>query len=243
MGAGEEVNNVWGIHIIGKSDPGRIPAGAVAILEEILDAAYKEGVVQYEHDDTLPPVVTETQVRFNGVDEEGHETFLFDTDARDGGSDGFRFDFCKTKRKPYDEVVMKVLIVLKYYLGNSVKVTSDGEFDKEWADVRAEMAARYGMATFADEQLLVVPLVRRKPRASLCRKRGLACSPTLPPRGLAGVDLSLRYRDEGGTRAMVQRMVTERFDDLDGSPAVETVRFSYPGVRVGPLRGARLPTG
>ncbi len=28
---------------------------------------------------------------------------------------------------------------------------------------------------------------------------------------------------------MVQRTITERFDDLDGSPAVETVRFVYEG--------------
>ena len=28
---------------------------------------------------------------------------------------------------------------------------------------------------------------------------------------------------------MVQRMITARFDDLDGSPAVETVRFGYAG--------------
>lgn len=30
-------------------------------------------------------------------------------------------------------------------------------------------------------------------------------------------------------RPMVQRVITERFDDLDGSPAVETVRFGYAG--------------
>src|SRR5512135_2244784 len=29
--------------------------------------------------------------------------------------------------------------------------------------------------------------------------------------------------------AMVQRLIRERFDDLDGSPAVETVRFGYAG--------------
>ena len=28
---------------------------------------------------------------------------------------------------------------------------------------------------------------------------------------------------------MVQRVITERFDDFDGSPAVETVRFGYVG--------------
>ena len=135
---------------------GRLPTQAVATLQEILTAAYEEGVVQYERDDTLPPVVTETQVRFNGVDEQGHETFLFDMGDSNRRSDGFRFDFCKTARKPYDTVVMKVLIVLKYYLGDALKVTSDGRFDDEWAAVRAEMEARYGMATFAEEQLLVV---------------------------------------------------------------------------------------
>src|SRR5512144_1742477 len=29
--------------------------------------------------------------------------------------------------------------------------------------------------------------------------------------------------------AMVQKMITELFDDLDGSPGVETVRFGYAG--------------
>src|SRR5512134_659020 len=28
---------------------------------------------------------------------------------------------------------------------------------------------------------------------------------------------------------VVQKVITERFDDLDGSPAVETVRFGYAG--------------
>ena len=136
---------------------GRIPTNAVAMLREILDAAYQDGVVQYEHDDTLPPVVTETQVRFNGVGELGHDTFVFDTGQVNRRPDGFRFDCCMTERQPYDELVMKVLIVLKYSLGDALKVTSDGRFDTEWAAVRAEMATRYGMATFAEEQLLVVP--------------------------------------------------------------------------------------
>ena len=101
--------------------------------------------------------MTETQVRFNGVGELGHDTFVFDTGQANRRPDGFRFDCCTTERQPYDELVMKVLIVLKYYLGDALKVTSDGRFDTEWAAVRAEMEARYGMATFAEEQLLVVP--------------------------------------------------------------------------------------
>src|SRR5512144_2993327 len=136
---------------------GRIPTTDVAMLREILAVAYQDGVVQYEHDGPRPPVVTETQVRFNGVGKLGHKTFRSDTGAANRRPDGFRFDCCTTERQPYDELVMKVLIVLKYYLGDALKVTSDGRFDTEWAAVRAEMATRYGMATFAEEQLLVVP--------------------------------------------------------------------------------------
>src|SRR5512134_3374167 len=36
--------------------------------------------------------------------------------------------------------------------------------------------------------------------------------------------IAMREADE-----MVQKMITELFDDLDGSPAVETVRFGYAG--------------
>ncbi|HET9117442.1 MAG TPA: hypothetical protein VFN75_05080 [Pseudonocardiaceae bacterium] len=129
----------------------------MTILQELLSAAHGAGVVQYEHNDPRPPLVIETQVRFNGVGELGHETSLFDTSEAHRRPDEFRFDFCKMARKPYDTLVMKVLIVLKYYLGDAVKVTSDGRFDDEWAAVRAEMATRYGMATFVDEQLLVFP--------------------------------------------------------------------------------------
>ena len=58
----------------------------VEILQELLGAAHAAGVVQYEVDDPRPPVVTETQVRFNGVGELGHETFVFDTGAARLGS-------------------------------------------------------------------------------------------------------------------------------------------------------------
>ena len=136
---------------------GRIPARAVKTLVEILSEAYAAGVVQYEHNDPRPPEVTETRVRFNGIGKLGHDTFVFDTGQVNRRPDGFRFDCCMTERQPYDELVMKVLIVLKYSLGDALKVTSDGRFDTEWAAVRAEMATRYDMATVAEEQLLVVP--------------------------------------------------------------------------------------
>jgi hypothetical protein len=133
----------------------RIPAEAVDIIKEIVEKAYAAGVVQYEHDDPKPPVVTDTRIRFNGVGEGGHETFYFDVNDDYRASSGAPFAFCKTARKPYDDVVMRVLIVLKYYLKDDIQVSSDGQFDAEWQSARDEMAKEYGIATYVSESLVV----------------------------------------------------------------------------------------
>ena len=59
--------------------------------------------------------VNETQVRFNGVDEDGHETFNFSLNKP-------TFNFCKTNTKPYDEVVCGCLYVAKLIFGDSIRV-------------------------------------------------------------------------------------------------------------------------
>src|SRR5712692_8898617 len=87
----------------------RIPAQAVMIIRDIVDQAYADHIIQYEYDAAKLPVVNKTEIRFNGIGENGHETFHFT--VQDG-----TVAFCKTARKPYDEIVMKVLIVLKYVL-------------------------------------------------------------------------------------------------------------------------------
>jgi hypothetical protein len=82
---------------------------------------YHNGLLQYEYDNELPPVNTIEEedgtyhniIRFNGIDEDGHETFYVDT--RDSG-----FNFCKTNRKPYDQAVCECLLVLKHFLGADV---------------------------------------------------------------------------------------------------------------------------
>ena len=48
------------------------------------------------------PDINEAYIRFNGVDDDGHETFLLKREITD-------FDFCKTARKPYDQVVGLIL--------------------------------------------------------------------------------------------------------------------------------------
>lgn len=133
-----------------------IPYEALVIIREIMGEAQSAGLIQYEHDEAKPPVVTEKMIRFNGVGDNGHETFCFNVQDDYRTSEGRRFAFCKTAEKPYDVVVMKVLIVLKYYLRDGLKVTSDGRFAAEWEDARAEMERRYGIGTYVDEQLGVL---------------------------------------------------------------------------------------
>ncbi len=132
-----------------------IPENALAIIREVVGTAYIDGVIQFEQDDKKPPVVSRSLIRFNGVGENAHETFYFDVNDDYRTGDGKSFAFCKTACKPYDAVVMKVLIVLKYFLRDELRVTSDGSFSEEWQSVRGEMADRYGVETYVDEQLTV----------------------------------------------------------------------------------------
>lgn len=83
-----------------------------------------------------------------------HETFgvsrILGKDAH-VTADGF-FDCCKTAYKPYDIVVTACLIVLKYYLGDSIRVSTDGEAN-DWADgiQLCKCAVGYGELPFDAE--------------------------------------------------------------------------------------------
>lgn len=80
--------------------------------------------IQYEYNDNDKPIFSENEIRFNGVEEDGHETFSIHL-----GNKGF--DFCKTACKPYDINVTCCLIVFKHYLKNNIKVNSDGNLE-DW---------------------------------------------------------------------------------------------------------------
>jgi len=132
-----------------------IPAEARVVLKEILDKAYADGIIQYEADVQKEPFLTDTEIRFNGVGEDGHETFHFNIHDDYRTEDGRVFAFCKTAKKPYDAIVMRVLITLKYFLRDGLNVSSDGSFGDEWIQTRTEMADKYGMTTYVDEELTV----------------------------------------------------------------------------------------
>ncbi len=80
----------------------------------------------------------EPTLTLNGVGEESHEDFIFpqNTDPyslRHPHKDGYLWAFCKTARKPYDEVVCAILLVLKHHLGKQIRLASDGERNEdEW---------------------------------------------------------------------------------------------------------------
>jgi hypothetical protein len=102
------------------------------------DHVEPEDRVAYAFDKSeTPPLITPREVRFNGVGENGHETFLFERNPEPGEwgkEDAWVFNFCKTGRKPYDQLVCATLILAKHYFGDNIVVTSDGDFTEaaEW---------------------------------------------------------------------------------------------------------------
>lgn len=132
-----------------------IPVETILIIREIVDQAYADGVIQVEHDRKGLPISRDRVMRVNGVSDDGHEAFRFDTDNVDRTHEGHHFAFCRTNQKPYDAVVMKVLILLKWAFKNEITLRSDGSFHEEWEKVRDEMRERHGNHTCVKEELTV----------------------------------------------------------------------------------------
>lgn len=95
-----------------------------------------------------PPAFDDDGIWFNGVGDEGCETFVFpriiDPKYGLGGYEyvgaGGRlvieytdFTFCKTRQLPYDKVVTACLLAAKHHLGDAIRVASDGDWE-EWAE-------------------------------------------------------------------------------------------------------------
>lgn len=91
--------------------------------------------VQFEYDVKKTPELSEDLIRFNGVEDDGHETFYVQPIVSD-------FNFCKTARKPYDLVVCACLIAMKKTFGDKMWVHSDGELDDGW-DESVEVANQF----------------------------------------------------------------------------------------------------
>lgn len=78
-----------------------------------------EDILQLEYDEAKPIEISTEAVSFNGIGDDGHETFYLTPDAED-------FAFCKTACKPYDTYVVAALILAKYHFEDAIEVSSDG---------------------------------------------------------------------------------------------------------------------
>lgn len=68
-------------------------------------------------------------LKVNGKQEMQHEDFFMHEHYRDALEE--TWTFCKTAQKPYDVVVVACLAILKYRLGDLIRVSSDGSA-AEW---------------------------------------------------------------------------------------------------------------
>lgn len=88
------------------------------VVQEIKEILMKyNDIIQYESDINKPARIDTEIIRFNGVGDDGYETFLVE------GESG---NFCKTNMRPYDIVVCEVLLVLKGYYRDDFDLSSDG---------------------------------------------------------------------------------------------------------------------
>ena len=96
-------------------------------------------------------IIDDEEIRFNGIGEDGHETFLItkkkrakaDYEEQHAYDKKGAFNFCKTAHKPYDKYVVAVLCavhrvaqkqgLLGDYMQSMMKITSDGN-TKDWTE-------------------------------------------------------------------------------------------------------------
>lgn len=70
-------------------------------------------------------------VLYNGRDADAHETFGFPLAPFTASNPAFQF--VKTARKPYDEVVTACLLVARdHFAADQLSIRSDGRFDPDW---------------------------------------------------------------------------------------------------------------
>ncbi|MBT7930200.1 hypothetical protein HN682_09925 [Candidatus Peregrinibacteria bacterium] len=97
------------------------------ITGQIVDILTDTNLIDLLDNDKEQFQIDKELIMFNGIGDDGHETFYFPRDRNEN------FNFCKTAHKPYDICVQISLIVLKYYLKSEIDIKSDGE-NSDWQD-------------------------------------------------------------------------------------------------------------
>lgn len=91
---------------------------AILLFSRMIVGEFSQ-ILREEFDSDAPPTLTERLICFNGVGNEGHETFHVSFKKDSGG-------WVKTNRKAYDLPVCMVLAVTKAFAGDRFELRSDG---------------------------------------------------------------------------------------------------------------------
>ena len=82
------------------------------------------------------PEITDEVVSLNGLGEDSHEAFHISREKEvedwETPKNGLYFNFCKTAQKPYDPIVVAILIALKKHFPKVI-ISSDGS-KKDWEE-------------------------------------------------------------------------------------------------------------
>ena len=78
-----------------------------------------------------PPVVSVAGIYFNGIACNAHEDFFLPRVMEAGyRGDKYRFNFCKTARKPYDVAVGAIMLSMHHHAPGAWDLDSDGDGDE-----------------------------------------------------------------------------------------------------------------
>lgn len=81
--------------------------------------------IQYEYDDATSPQIDDETIIFNGVGDAGHETMILVRKLPKGQISCFAY--CKTNGKPYDFVVIVLLLLCDHFAPGVWLIESDGD--------------------------------------------------------------------------------------------------------------------
>lgn len=96
----------------------------------IIDAAQKGEILLGDWEGKGDPIVTDTEIAFNGLgDDLGYETFQI-------AKGEWGQHFCKTAERPYDAVVVAVLLRYAFLLRDGAVLHSDGDYAQWQAGAR-----------------------------------------------------------------------------------------------------------
>ena len=96
--------------------------------------------IALEFDEAKPPEISSKRIWFNGRGDDGHETMVL---TRDGEG----FAFCKTAQKPYDVLVVALLLLAHRFARHAWEISSDGD-PEDWLEAQSLVLEACGYTVF-----------------------------------------------------------------------------------------------